>query len=789
MGSRGRLTAASSRTRLPNPNSSLPQAEASHSHIQLVTRGSPDNHPTSGRHHRNITPSFCSQSLQSASSSYIQTLRKVNPVSEGAGGPSFADMARRLPSSNNDSTERPDPLPLSGYISFKPARNRQGNKNWRTLELSSLNIDATAEDGLDVDAPSSPMAYRDPTALPDALPSSGKQNTLLQRPATENSMPQPDKVAGMGQPDERQPNSFTTQAVPPLDPRSNADPLAYLTRVFGGLPDLIHISEHTGKYDGEVVFIGHPNRNVSAHQWLAEPFQWVNVGTWSHTHRRIEGSIASDKVPSEFPRDSIEQFKFLAESREKRALELKSLKNGQKLHKDTVPSITTPSSTEETNRPVGGSSHSPTVFGIGQHLEDPFVTPAKQPRAAAVPLSMSNRKATNIGSMDFNYEFPTKPMPMDSHQPYVQGDRQRPSVMYTQSEIPTHLREVQFGEEAGSALSTPATHMKTNVPQISLSPEEMQSRLQIKNKLTELGNQPRQFSLPAEQRVAIPEMPSLNNNNIRALFPPGPTVANPYRGVSTLNAKAAPYVSQYPAAQVSDASESAPSVVTAIYAPANLVFSDPAGALERSHEVVNIDENKHTPQTFKGPYFAKSVPTTKDPVAQRTPEIGHDDKLKNWFRDGKNPPRQIDYAKSLIAAAESNDNRDKHGAVGQHLSTAQAKTQYENTGLFVRLQENLKAYTDPDTKFSPFTKAWKPAPQHLCDTTPEGNDSFFAGGMSRAGFSVRPDYATSSRLAVPSPAGSAWNGAVRGNQSRASIAATGSASRPSRWNAPSSGAK
>ncbi|PSN70359.1 hypothetical protein BS50DRAFT_662585 [Corynespora cassiicola Philippines] len=88
--------------------------------------------------------------------------------------------------------------------------------------------------------------------------------------------------------------------------------------LFGKLPDQIHLHEKMGEFDGQTIFIGHPNRDVSAHQWSASSFQWVNIGRFSHSSGRVEGSLASDRVKgvNAHPH-SIEYFKIAAEAREK----------------------------------------------------------------------------------------------------------------------------------------------------------------------------------------------------------------------------------------------------------------------------------------------------------------------------------------------------------------------------------------------------------------------------------------------------------------------------------------
>ncbi|KAH7126967.1 hypothetical protein B0J11DRAFT_460550, partial [Dendryphion nanum] len=88
--------------------------------------------------------------------------------------------------------------------------------------------------------------------------------------------------------------------------------------LFGkNLPDPIELSVKVGEFDGQIMFIGHPNRDISAHQWDMTAYQWVNIGLYSNTRHRIEGSLASDRLraPS-ISHNSMEYFKAVADQRE-----------------------------------------------------------------------------------------------------------------------------------------------------------------------------------------------------------------------------------------------------------------------------------------------------------------------------------------------------------------------------------------------------------------------------------------------------------------------------------------
>ena len=253
-----------------------------------------------------------------------------------------------------------------------------------------------------------------------------------------------------------------------------------------------------------------------------------------------------------------------------------------------------------------------------------------------------------------------------------------------------------------------------------------------KNRLSELDGSARRSNPPVETRIAVPEVKGLQGS-ARALFPPpGLTVANPHRIVSTLNANAAPYkcVSTY-----TRNFEDTESEVTTVNAQqiANLQYSDP-DSMRPAHalEIVNgLSHQAPTAQKFKGPFFAETMPTTNDPTTSLSFHINDKEKLMNWFRDGKCPARQQEYAMTLMATADTLSkprNTKDFGTVGDGFSRKQNHEKYENTPGFVRLYENLYEYLEESRaeggcKF--FTQTWKPAQSHHCDLNSDGNNSFF----------------------------------------------------------------
>jgi hypothetical protein len=739
-------------------------AGAPHSHIQIIPHRPSAQSGLDDHLYEDDTPTYCSHSLQFQKP--FDSSRRGSAISEGSTstpGATFADMARGYRKKDLEGLERPTsgPVPLTNFVRLQSGRNRKGNKSWRPLQPSELG----GENDFEAGGPSSPLAISE--FQPLATSRSPSAHIIHPRTSPFNSLSMQTNPATKDTVNSTPAASNEeSDNISPTDMRF--DVVENYMRLFGRLPDLIRLHEQTGNFDGQVVFIGHPNRDVSAHQWSSTSFQWVNIGQWSHTRCRVEGFLASEHIPKTgFGYNSIEYFKLAAEEQEKRIKQFGRVK--EKSDTQAPPFLT------ETDRmaslsTVSGSSHelSPTLTGVSrsretpelrstiytssrnitrEHLEDPFVTPAKPPQPV-IPSSLNTRGAGagGTGSMDFGYEFPIISKPtspfmarktnVDHQLAYIQHKREQLDLMHCgdlpqERETESQLREVGFGEEASSMFATPAALMNTSRMHAPLSPENIHDRQQLKMRLTKLGDQARQSSHSVEQRVAIPDVPMLNTN-IRALFPPGPTVANPYRGVSTLNANAAPYTRMSTAPLTLEDSQSEDTAIHALPA-ANLFFSDPDGVRQnQAHEIANgLGQQAPTRQNLNGPFFAESMPTAHDPTAALTFRVSEEEKLSNWFRDGQRPIRQQEYAKSLIATASTSTKVRHLGAIGEVAPRNRGHTEYENTSFLARVLENLSEYAEESrtgVRSSYFTQAWKPAHSAMCDSSPEGNHSFFENG-------------------------------------------------------------
>ncbi|KAF2741350.1 hypothetical protein EJ04DRAFT_571456 [Polyplosphaeria fusca] len=737
-------------------------------------------------------------------------------------------MARRFAQRDiRDSEERPvsGPVSLAGLIKLQPNSRKKNNKKWRTPQPSDFGGgDDTANEAADSDhddisslsAEFGQQLHFEPNRTASAQPRSSpfdlppfqtnvRASPLsYQVPASSRRQTTTSMSPTLTRDQSENVNPTDTQHAEADDP---------VSRLFGKkLPDPIRLQQSVGEFDGQVTFIAHPNRDISAHQWSLSSFQWVNIGYFSQIRDKVEGSLASDRVKGvAAAANTIEYFKAVALQRETDIRE-----NGRP--EVTLPDPMSARGDEGLRRPTttGADRFTPipteplrpqhlagyvraTPTGITQtpagpmrtvardYLEDPFVTPVKAPPPLA-PIAQYDgiRKANNTlhgtvgnsGSMDFGYEFPMRSTaaaaaPSKTVSAQIQNFRERErerlhqlQVPSEDTEPPTGLREVEFGEEAGSRHDTSTKGPSMSQSYSSLSPEDVQNRQKLKDQLNTLGaeGEPDRRLGQVDRRVAVPTVHAMVPPSRPVFRPPGFTIANPtgatISAASTLNANATPYT-HAPASKQrrgggSDSDDTAMNPPLAV----NLRFSDPDGIrVPPVHEIANgLGQQEPTAQNFKGPFFVDTIPTAHNPTALFAYQEDEGEKLKNWFSDGHRPARQEAYAKSIMATTHpSKDQAPRDfGPIGSgRANDAKYQTldRLFDTTAFVRLYENLHGYVDEQRSGTRdyFTRHWKRAAPHMCDPTPDGNQSFFENkpsvqtqqndtvrGQNYAGFGVTP---------------------------------------------------
>jgi hypothetical protein len=639
---------------------------------------------------------------------------------------------------------------LAGIIKIQPNR-RKGNKTWRPMQASDLG--ESGSDGGDVSFQSNDTRHANgqlPVIALEAI--SSVLRYPFYRSHTISFVP-PHNLQAWDHLGDRYDGTntiknFTTSAQassegnhPSKMYHGVAEPHI---KLFGKLPDPIRLHEQEGKFDGQVVFIGHPNRDISAHQWSSSSFQWVNIGRYVRSHGKVEGSLASDCLRGiDELHDTLEYFKLAAENRETLVIEHGRPKEytttaGHLLHTTTNAIVSEPTHPDtsieslranvNTQNEVKASLHlTAHASRMKQILEDPFVAAASPSK---VQLNEGNQTESNLigltGSLDLTYQFPMKvtmSSPPDSDYAHGADSIERSSTEhYDLNSISAPiLPEIAFGEEAATKRRTMPE--KNELPRRFLSDAVLQAvggREQFPN--NSVDSQP---TIPAE--YGIVSKTSILDPVSRCAVPT-PLATSVHYGVSSLSANAVSYTNTHTAAAESRASESNASTINAT--AVGLHYSDPDGLHKsRQYEVANgLNQQAPTLQSFKGPFFAESKPTTHDPTAALSIQISDEDKLMNWFRDGHRPSRQREYTKSLIAAAMSSGRGRCFGAVGE-TSAMEPRGPYANTAPFVRLYENLSEYMEEHRNgsgHSYFTRRWKPAPPQYRALGPDDNTSYFS---------------------------------------------------------------
>jgi hypothetical protein len=89
-----------------------------------------------------------------------------------------------------------------------------------------------------------------------------------------------------------------------VDDKSSAIAVSFnrqeISEVFGNnLPPLSYFQGNVGNKDGQVGFAMQPNGDISAQQWSKSAYQWFNIGHFSNSRRRTEGTLASHRLKDE----------------------------------------------------------------------------------------------------------------------------------------------------------------------------------------------------------------------------------------------------------------------------------------------------------------------------------------------------------------------------------------------------------------------------------------------------------------------------------------------------------
>ncbi|KAF2034430.1 hypothetical protein EK21DRAFT_85466 [Setomelanomma holmii] len=563
----------------------------------------------------------------------------------------------------------------------------------------------------------------------------------------------------------------------PIGPIRDKDPIPKHTSIedrylelFGKLPDPIILQEQLGDFDGQVVFIGHPNRDITAHQWSASSFQWENIGRYAHFRREAEGALASDILNApDTSCDALTSFKNAAKIRERVVCALCSTE--EKAHgileqAQTRSAIPTADSTD-----LGPSkevqSHAvprqrfaaPSAQVFNQktkstkrhHYDDPFVVQAAHPRSElCLPSSRIHDASDAIGSLDFKYEFPVRAHTSRLLQStrdvtiattfggLVTKDPDTSYQLHCQSHpvramIQSGLHKYKFDGDTSEMFTHSA--MVNSRPRGTIIPAVLDSFDTSTGITDEIHDPPAHVGcLGANLRKLTTASSFLDlRQAAQSLFrQPGLTIANPHGSTHRSDLVTA---SIRPLTETRKVSQFETTTVGGDFL-APLHFSDPDSARRApSPEIANgLSQQPPTVQNLKGPFFTASKPTAHDPTVLLAVYIDEEEKLCQWFRDGHRLARQREYARTLTAAASTGPAGDKPKGSNVLDDTPNA-ARYGHTDVttpFVRLFESLSEYIEEHRNGSGssyFTRSWKPASPCLRDLSPTGNNSYFSSSV------------------------------------------------------------
>lgn len=543
-------------------------------------------------------------------------------------------------------------------------------------------------------------------------------------------------------------------------PRTDSVAPSQVTELFGQLPDPIRLHEQTGEFDGEVTFIAHPNRDISAHQWSAPEFQWQVIGRYVHARGTVQGMLASDR-PKDYEGsfDSLVFFKHAAKCREEAVANHKLLATSETGKDDrNSPKALFPVATQGTPIERPSSIDANTGSAIVEHKDDPRFprslsdmtslgyhddpfTSAEEP--LAVGLSAFDRASAdrfhNTGSLDLQYTFPTKTTITpnlklhgnSNTSPPKLGRRseqpQAPEAFQAYEHVPP--QSILFGDNIDTMVRDQSI-FKNNAMRLGdfITPHAMAEDIGDFQRLVSDVNAQSKSINTQQHPTNFPKLPDAQPT-ARSLFPqPGRTIANPFQLDTTGSQTAAATDKEVKSSIGVIGSSRTATNTTTVNPAAALRFSDPDGNRKMpAYEIVNgLSQQPPTKQIFKGPFFTDSKPSANDPTAILSLQVSEEEKLRAWYYDGQRPARQKDYARSLIAAAVSANKDHNFGVIGEAHRPADSSL-FRNTAPFVRIYENLSEYVEEyrnNGASSYFTRAWKPTQPQSRDLVAQDNSTY-----------------------------------------------------------------
>lgn len=743
------------------------QGRASHLHIQVVTRAEAALTPGKVAEHTSCVPTFPTPSPSPPLHGQQEPVGNMPSRASPQKAPTFADMARGYSEDESMFDAVLDGAvlsraPFSRYVNESPSR--------RLLTQKADNTCRARVNDHDTDSNASDLPILEQAMLEASLEASSYSTTGAEdscdygTPRSEHQrLPTNDMHIAEQLDTEGAPEQLNRQT----KIRGPATIMQEATfNVFGNLPDPIYLHQQPGEFDGQVIFIGHPNRDISAHQWSSTSFQWENIGRYSQSRGKVEGSLASDRMKgrdtSTNSFDPLMCFKLAAKARETYVVnhdrvqaDPTALQSASDLPQHTAqsPSDLVASQNVPTQGPVA-SGHLPdrsTPFRRPMEQEqhgNPFVT--NPPPGIKPELANSQGKLgvpSEKGSLDIKYQFPAGPISPDKLIKQVAHSLQtfgNYDVELGTRAVPERVTQA-WSSKMRAEQSSPSKFAFDKLAKSNLSsstvkevrpnlPTEPRHPIVVPQKPTTSffgpGEHPNTPSVPIARQNTVPRL-SAQPPTARSMYSlPGLTVANPRRTVPTTQTDSpvpapaihppTPEDSHQSDNQIKDVPKRLPRTLQEIIEARRLEALDGTNGLAKY---------RPTPQNFNGPFFANTTPTTLNPSVPLNAQFNEEDELKYWYPDGKRPKRHQEYIDSLSSMTVNSNKDQTLGAVGEG-SSSTPNDQYENNDLWLRVYDVLSEYVGPNKRDDYFTRAWKPAPLHLRDLGPDGNNSFWENDPS-----------------------------------------------------------
>ena len=484
--------------------------------------------------------------------------------------------------------------------------------------------------------------------------------------------------------------------------------LREILEVFGTqLPGPQFLEQNAGYKSGLVQFLQHPNGDVSAQQWSAERFEWVNLGQFSNIRKKVEGQLASDRLKGETSYQTLQQgtlqyFRIIAKQREAIAM---GIEFGPKQIREAMPEpamrdSTPPDSKIAANRPP----RSPPVAEIRRAAESG--PPANAPRE---PLADRWEVTGPRDSV-------TQPDPFVSTS---SASTVRDPAAYAQYPAYYHA----------SSISTTGTAMQSPGAQRYFA-----ERAALANKIQAHWNQ---VYSPSAYRN--PNIPNAHDGQYGIADPAlaprwEPEIAHP-KPVQSLNRTAMRDQLIKLGENAKERSLSNSNIRTVLHDPFQLpatpVKTEAAkssipsrdSAIPRKLDILqqSSPDTQWTKRPFEHttPLLAQSTAKTAAPDHQQhlsaaKPDVDarktYEDELDSWWTGG--------------------DRFARHEAIYEDIrkSAADSSVPFSevNTRLMIPALENLAAYvTGPLEKRRDYWCQWVEAPEWCIDRSEHGNDSFF----------------------------------------------------------------